>query len=714
MKYASQMPPIALAGASMFLVLLWTAPLVANDDEQELHFHIFPYLQNVTTDGITLSWETREPSVGAVEFGEDEDRSMGVSETTPQRMHHIRLTGLKAGTTYHYQAKSNDITLPPATFQTLPKPGSDQWRVVVYGDNRSNPRVHKRIVHEIQKAKPLLVINTGDLVANGNHYDEWKKQYFDPLRDLSKTTPVFTCLGNHEKNAPLYYEYMDLPDENGEVYYALPFANAVFIGLNSNASDAAYGPDSPQTRWLVETLEKHRDKEWVVVYFHHPLFRSHPTRGITAQRWTWQPIFDQYEVDLVITGHDHHYMRSLPIGSYTGTEKAGVRHIISGGGGAGLYSFQPRTHVAYQEKTHHMVVLEANGDRLLGRAVNLDGKTIDAFSLKDKEPTPAESYISYEVFAIEQALRQAIAKASFLIPNKQGVETSFTLNIDNPFAQPLLLHMRWPEETRWAMTMNPEPVLVEPGHPIEIPIEGHCSRGDIYPVPTLEIQWTDLEGLPVFANNLSTLYPLKVRPEHKVSISRGRRAPRLDGKLQDRAWKKATSWDTLIDVQNDRQAPYDIQIRAMHHRGILYVSAKVQTELPEARKKPLERDALSMSKSENIRVHVGSGETAFTFLVNVDGIQLDAKGRDRKWNLPTFKSAAMRTKDGWNAELAIPLAKLALDPKSWRINFAYRNELDQTDSELVPSFGLARRESRIPAFTGEWSNPDLFAPMTLR
>src|SRR6202007_973065 len=32
-----------------------------------------------------------------------------------------------------------------------------------------------------------------------------------------------------------------------------------------------------------------------------------------ALRATWQPLFDQYQVDLVLSGHDHDYERSFPV-----------------------------------------------------------------------------------------------------------------------------------------------------------------------------------------------------------------------------------------------------------------------------------------------------------------------------------------------------------------------------------------------------------------
>ena len=66
-------------------------------------------------------------------------------------------------------------------------------------------------------------------------------------------------------------------------------------------------------------------------------------------RQEWMPLFDQYGVDLVVAGHEHHYERELPVRGTTGTTlltpkpapmsgstvdtTKGTQHMIIGGGG---------------------------------------------------------------------------------------------------------------------------------------------------------------------------------------------------------------------------------------------------------------------------------------------------------------------------------------------------------------------------------------------
>ena len=73
-----------------------------------------------------------------------------------------------------------------------------------------------------------------------------------------------------------------------------------------------------QKRWLqAELAEARRDSDidWVVVCMHQTAI-STADRHNGADlgiRQEWLPLFDQYRVDLVVCGHEHHYERSHPL-----------------------------------------------------------------------------------------------------------------------------------------------------------------------------------------------------------------------------------------------------------------------------------------------------------------------------------------------------------------------------------------------------------------
>jgi Purple acid Phosphatase, N-terminal domain len=122
-----------------------------------------------------------------------------------------------------------------------------------------------------------------------------------------------------------------------------------------------------QTRWLESTLAAARADasiDWVIAAVHQCACRSAPDEGGSdlGIRREWLPIFDTYEVDLVLSGHANGYERSFPVrgfeagtgrdaatGAVTDTRRPhpvtrvdggvfdtsqGSVHLVVGGGGA--------------------------------------------------------------------------------------------------------------------------------------------------------------------------------------------------------------------------------------------------------------------------------------------------------------------------------------------------------------------------------------------
>jgi hypothetical protein len=150
------------------------------------------------------------------------------------------------------------------------------------------------------------------------------------------------------------------------------YGNVAFIQLDGNdlSAEISYNngyTDGQQTSWLVAQLATYRAAgsgiDFVLVYFHNCPYCSNTTHGSDAGiRNVWQPIFDTWNVDLVISGHVHAYERSNPLydnevvksissgGSYTNfyTQQgaitppsgavSGTTYICAGGGGQSLYT----------------------------------------------------------------------------------------------------------------------------------------------------------------------------------------------------------------------------------------------------------------------------------------------------------------------------------------------------------------------------------------
>jgi 3',5'-cyclic AMP phosphodiesterase CpdA len=199
-----------------------------------------------------------------------------------------------------------------------------EYSFVVYGDTRTNYLIHEKMVQSIMLREPDMVIHTGDLVANGYSKSQWER-FMNIIQPLQEEAEFFPVLGNHEFNSKHYYNNFDLP--NNERWYSILREDILFVMLDSN-TDLRQG--SMQFTWVEDTLKSYEGKtQAILVFFHHPLFTSGKHSGDSKGfKDDLTPILEEYDVDIVFSGHNHSYERSYYNGIY---------FIVTGGGGAPLY-----------------------------------------------------------------------------------------------------------------------------------------------------------------------------------------------------------------------------------------------------------------------------------------------------------------------------------------------------------------------------------------
>ncbi|MCP5120233.1 MAG: hypothetical protein GY953_56270, partial [bacterium] len=149
-----------------------------------------PYLQNVTTDAITVMWESDVPTVGLVLYGPTPDYGRTVAEDRPARVHEVRLNGLTVESAYHYKVLSGADSSVDLTFQTAVRPESP-FTFAYYGDNKSGPHMHRRNALLIAAEKPNIVLQCGDLVSRGTVYSQWSRLFFTPAAPLISRVPIY-------------------------------------------------------------------------------------------------------------------------------------------------------------------------------------------------------------------------------------------------------------------------------------------------------------------------------------------------------------------------------------------------------------------------------------------------------------------------------------------------------------------------------------------
>jgi len=358
-------------------------------EEKGIDFAKGPWLQNSRQDGMTILWETQEPEKGFVEYGRSRKMENRTEEVTAEKLHTVVIRGLEPGTAYYYRVVSGGRKGRIFTFHTAVRKETP-FTLAVYGDNKYGPFNHEKIAGLILSKKPGLVINNGDLVNRGQVYVQWEKLFFGPIRELAARIPVYTVMGNHENNARYYYDYFDPPLDTIP-WYSFDYGNAHFIVLNS---EEMYLMDTTlQVEWLKKDLEEHRDAVWKIVNLHVPPFTcggNYYARDRLKIKQLLVPIFIEYGVDLVMSGHDHDYERTRPIGSKNGGDP--VTFIVCGNGGTPLRHIYPREFTRHAERVYGFTLLHFDGSRLHFQAYNIHDTLIDEFTLDKSDPASMAAY----------------------------------------------------------------------------------------------------------------------------------------------------------------------------------------------------------------------------------------------------------------------------------------------------------------------------------
>lgn len=341
-----------------------------------------PYIVKMGTDSVTIMWQTDIPAVARIVV--HNTRSTGeYMMSKPARLDSLKIAGLSPDTHYTYRiwvCNSRRLSKGVATdsFQTFPaKPRPVTF--AVYGDTRSNPDRHARVVNAMAGEKSLdFVLHSGDLVGDGRKLDLWVPGYFTPARGLIGRVPFYSVQGNHDGETFYRQLFGDLPR-----YYSFDVLGIHVIGLDSIDS---FDVGSKQYDWLVSDLTKHKDARWKFVFVHAPVYTSGPHGaadangvikevGVRTAHKVLPALAAKFGIQAVFSGHDHFYERSV---------HDGVDYIVSGGGGAENYSdvnvkLNPYRKTFYSGLHYCVVTVDGNKASLVVKTP--DGKVLDKVDL---------------------------------------------------------------------------------------------------------------------------------------------------------------------------------------------------------------------------------------------------------------------------------------------------------------------------------------------
>jgi calcineurin-like phosphoesterase family protein len=210
---------------------------------------------------------------------------------------------------------------------------------------------------------------------------------------------LYTTEGNHDSrpsngNGAAYLDAFSLPvngaspayPDHAERYYSFDYGRVHFVVLDTEFAFQDTVRRAEQLSWLESDLAASR-QPWRIALFHRSPYSAGGEHGSDlAVRDAFGPLFEQYGVQLVVSGHEHDYERTLPTrASATGTA---VTYIVTGGGGAPLYPAATGTWTAYSASRHHYVRADVTECTLSARAIGLDGSPFDSVTLNRCAPAP--------------------------------------------------------------------------------------------------------------------------------------------------------------------------------------------------------------------------------------------------------------------------------------------------------------------------------------
>ena len=339
-------------------------------------------------------------SIGATDKAFTDDGSMTY-------IHEGTLTGLTPSTKYEYRVGyGNDRR---SDWYSLETAGSSVYDVLIYPDSQSGDYSQwEEIVKDSAHRNPrtALYISMGDLVDNGEQDYQWRT-WLNSIRPLSANVPLAPTLGNHEmytldwkmREPRAYLKYFDVPPNGNEIfnrrYYSYDFGDVHYVVLDtqlyeSNHEDNhdTHHPDlyDVQIQWLRQDLAANT-KKWTVVLMHRDPFQyafdrpgASRAAGFDEEGVLFMPIFDEFNVDLVLSAHLHSYRNRGHVRNFE-RDASGPLYILTGIAGD---TRRPKwkehpldVYVAPDRDKNNYMAMTVTPNKLIVKAFLPDGTQLD-------------------------------------------------------------------------------------------------------------------------------------------------------------------------------------------------------------------------------------------------------------------------------------------------------------------------------------------------
>ncbi|MFH1612233.1 MAG: metallophosphoesterase, partial [bacterium] len=653
---------------------------------------IGPYLQNITSNEVIIKWQTNIKTKGKILYFSKNNflkkpKPIEIVEEKENIFHQIKISNLKENTTYCYKIITQKKDLEINTFKT-PSSKCNFFSFVVYGETLEN-EIHSCLIDLFKEQKIFFILHTGNLSSYENE-NSLKNQFFNPLKNIIKEKPIFTCPGNLEKEKNSFYsDYFNFPfDEKG---YSFNYGNAHFIALDSNSE---WEKESPEFQWLEQDLKQSINFKWKIVFFHHSPFTFSSKNSNLKIRNNLCHLFYQYGIDLVFSGKNHFYECSFPIRAGNFDDKYATTFVTTANGDENFFHKKSQSvWTRLFKNIPHYCFISIQKNQLTLKAIDINKNVFDIFTIDKKNSWFKQKYLlsSMTQFNIEKIdlIRPQIKIPSLNFDKK---EQKIKIKINTDFSEICKGQIFWKTDKNYSIDPQKVDFEIKKEQPFEKEFQVNILSAYLYPTPIMQTSISHEKITSKVENSL------QIRKQ--FFCSKTKEKIQLDGFLNENLWTEKKPQTDFVAITGNFLNKKRTAFFITYDDENLYIGVDCEeSDVEKLFHNALGKDDERVWKDDCIEVLINfSSDKNFQFIANCLGVQFDSKNSNTEWN-GKWQSYGVINELGWSIEFVIPLKDLeTTTPQNgeiWNFNISRNNNPQNVYTQWSPSYTHTEQASLL-------------------